>query len=81
MQMNSEKADSGDGELDIDEHLLTIEEVTKRYGTHINVETPCESQGIPADKAKELKAINGPNLLSPAKSTPPILIFFSCLIS
>jgi sodium/potassium-transporting ATPase subunit alpha len=65
--------------VDIDEHLMPIDEVCKRYGTGVNAAKPDQSPGLSESKAKEVLVQNGPNVLSPPKKVHPILIFLHCL--
>jgi sodium/potassium-transporting ATPase subunit alpha len=62
------------GELTIDEHKLTLEELCRRYET--NLET-----GLSTSKAEELLKINGPNALKPPKSTSQWIIFIKTMVS
>ncbi|CAF4018133.1 unnamed protein product [Adineta steineri] len=50
-------------ELDIDDHRLAIEELLQRYGTDSKL-------GLTDEKAKEILEADGPNALTPPKTTP-----------
>jgi len=50
-------------ELDMDEHRVPIEEMYQRLGTNPNT-------GLTKDKAKEILERDGPNCLTPPKTTP-----------
>ncbi|XP_076144053.1 sodium/potassium-transporting ATPase subunit alpha-1-like isoform X1 [Alosa pseudoharengus] len=50
-------------EVDLDDHKLTLEELRKKYGTDLK-------RGLSSVRALEILARDGPNLLSPAVTTP-----------
>jgi len=50
-------------ELDIDDHKVPVEELFRRYGTH-------PEKGLTDAKAAETFARDGPNALTPPKTTP-----------
>lgn len=63
------------------EHLLSLDELCQQLGTSANGQTPTDSQGLSSDKAAQLLAQNGPNLLAPPKKKHPILIYIAHLTS
>ncbi|KAG9294975.1 hypothetical protein G9A89_017769 [Geosiphon pyriformis] len=56
-----------DKNVDIDEHLLPIEQVAERYKIILNMAKPSESRGLDANQAATLLIRNGPNILTPPK--------------
>ncbi|KAI9297033.1 hypothetical protein K502DRAFT_323467 [Neoconidiobolus thromboides FSU 785] len=66
-------------QIDIVEHLLSVEEVIKRYETSININKPAESHGLGEEQIKKGREVYGPNLLSPAKRKHPFVRFLECL--
>ncbi|XP_033027947.1 potassium-transporting ATPase alpha chain 2 isoform X2 [Lacerta agilis] len=60
-------------ELDLDDHKLSIEELEDKYGTSI-------TKGLPSSRAAEVLARDGPNALTPPKSTPEIIKFLKQMI-
>jgi len=50
-------------ELEMDSHKGTIDEITKRLGTNVNT-------GLTTARAAEIMARDGPNQLTPPKTTP-----------
>jgi sodium/potassium-transporting ATPase subunit alpha len=67
--------------VDIDEHLLTDEEVAERYKTKINQNKPGDSTGLTAAQAEQLLQEHGPNILTPPKKRHPFLKYLDCLRS
>lgn len=61
-------------DVDMDEHIISVEELCDRLNT--NVDTGMTA----AQHAKQLE-IDGPNRLTPAKSTPMIVVFLSHLFT
>jgi sodium/potassium-transporting ATPase subunit alpha len=55
---------------DVDEHLLTPEEVAARYGVAINWAQPGQSQGLTAAQVAQLRVKHGSNRLTPPAETP-----------
>ncbi|TPX63790.1 hypothetical protein SpCBS45565_g06340 [Spizellomyces sp. 'palustris'] len=69
-----------DKSLDITEHLMTIEEVQKKYNVDFMPQKPASSQGLStAEAAKRLEEY-GPNQLSPPKKRHPFLKFMDHLL-
>uniref|UniRef100_A0A670K4G1 Sodium/potassium-transporting ATPase subunit alpha n=1 Tax=Podarcis muralis TaxID=64176 RepID=A0A670K4G1_PODMU len=60
-------------ELDLDDHKLSIEELEDKYGTSI-------TKGLPSSRAAEVLARDGPNALTPPKSTPEIIKFLKQMV-
>ncbi|RKP25450.1 hypothetical protein SYNPS1DRAFT_15649 [Syncephalis pseudoplumigaleata] len=67
--------------LDIDEHLMTIEEVCDRYGVTLDQLRPADSHGLNGDRAAQLLEQYGPNVLTPPKRKHPILVYFGFLLA
>ncbi|MBN3293794.1 AT12A ATPase, partial [Polypterus senegalus] len=61
-------------EIDIDDHKLTLEELTDKYETNLVT-------GLTSAKAAEVLARDGPNVLTPPKGTPEIVKFLRQMIS
>ncbi|XP_051787858.1 potassium-transporting ATPase alpha chain 2-like [Erpetoichthys calabaricus] len=61
-------------EIDIDDHKLTLEELTDKYETDLVT-------GLTSAKAAEVLARDGPNVLTPPKGTPEIVKFLRQMIS
>lgn len=59
-------------ELDMDEHKVPIEELYRRLGTD-------PTQGLSPEKAKEILLRDGPNCLTPPKTTPEWVKFCKTL--
>ncbi|KAI1329796.1 hypothetical protein F5Y16DRAFT_365318 [Xylariaceae sp. FL0255] len=68
-------------QVDIDEHLLPIQEVVARYKTDINLEKPDRSSGLTTDKVQEASAQYGANVLTPPKKRHPFLKYLDKLRS
>ncbi|KAM6431610.1 potassium-transporting ATPase alpha chain 2 [Liasis olivaceus] len=60
-------------ELDLDDHKLSIQELEEKYGTNI-------IKGHTSARAAEILARDGPNALTPPKSTPEIIKFLKQMI-
>ncbi|XP_025026535.1 potassium-transporting ATPase alpha chain 2 [Python bivittatus] len=60
-------------ELDLDDHKLSIQELEEKYGTSI-------IKGHTSARAAEILARDGPNALTPPKSTPEIIKFLKQMI-
>lgn len=58
------------GSYNVDEHMMTIEEVAEKYGTNVNAAAPAKSQGLSAEEAARRLEANGLNRLSPPATTP-----------
>ncbi|CAG8536756.1 6103_t:CDS:2, partial [Acaulospora colombiana] len=65
--------------VDIDEHLFSIEKVAERYNVDVNTVKPAESRGLQESQAAQLLATNGPNVLTPPKKKHPIMKYLECL--
>ncbi|KAI7868896.1 hypothetical protein BDF14DRAFT_1789061 [Spinellus fusiger] len=66
--------------VDITEHLLSIEECATRFQTHVDQTKPSDSHGLTLAQAQEILARTGPNVLSPPKKRHPILKYFDCVV-
>ncbi|XP_060643414.2 potassium-transporting ATPase alpha chain 2 [Anolis sagrei] len=60
-------------ELDLDDHKLSVQELEEKYGTSI-------IKGLASSRAAEVLARDGPNSLTPPKSTPEIIKFLKQMI-
>nr|XP_020649929.1 potassium-transporting ATPase alpha chain 2 [Pogona vitticeps] len=60
-------------ELDLDDHKLSIQELEEKYGTSI-------IKGLTSTRAAEILARDGPNCLTPPKSTPEIIKFLKQMV-
>lgn len=60
--------------VNIDEHLMTINEVAARYGTDLNY-------GLTSEQVREKSQQNGLNQLTPPKKTPEIIKFAKLMFS
>ncbi|TLD18358.1 P-type cation exchange alpha subunit of ATPase [Venturia nashicola] len=67
--------------VDIDEHLLTHEEVADRYKTRIDIDKPGDSLGLTSEQAAQMLAEHGPNILEPPTRRHPFLKYLDCLTS
>lgn len=67
--------------VDIDEHLLTHEEVADRYKTRINMGKPGDSLGLTSAQAIQMLAEHGPNILKPPSRRHPFSKYLDCLTS
>ena len=53
--------------IDIDEHLMRLQDVVVRYNTKIEFERPQESRGLTKSQVDQLLLEHGPNVLTPQK--------------
>jgi sodium/potassium-transporting ATPase subunit alpha len=60
-------------EYQADEHLITVDELVKRYNTN-------GDKGLTSEHASDLLVKNGPNILTPPKETPEIIKFLKCFL-
>ncbi|KAK9395032.1 potassium-transporting ATPase alpha chain 2 [Crotalus adamanteus] len=60
-------------ELDLEDHKLSIQELEEKYGTSI-------MKGLTSARAAEILARDGPNALTPPKTTPEIIKFLKQMI-
>jgi sodium/potassium-transporting ATPase subunit alpha len=67
--------------VNIQEHLMTHDEVAEQYKTQINMAKPEDSPGLTSQQAQELLLEHGPNVLTPPKKRRPLLEFWDCLSS
>lgn len=68
-------------QVNVSEHLMTIQEVADRYKTNVNSARPGESLGLTSEQAAQLLIECGPNNLTPPKKRHWILKFWDCLSS
>ncbi|XP_026513695.1 potassium-transporting ATPase alpha chain 2 isoform X2 [Terrapene carolina triunguis] len=69
----SKKTDDLKKELDLDDHKLSKEALEEKYTTSI-------SKGLTSARAAEILARDGPNALTPPKSTPEIIKFLKQMV-
>ncbi|KAL2917749.1 hypothetical protein HK105_202622 [Polyrhizophydium stewartii] len=69
-----------DQKVDVDEHLLPLADIEKRYAVSVNAAKPVSSQGLMATEAAKRLQENGPNQLSPPKKRHPFLRFLDHLM-
>jgi hypothetical protein len=67
--------------VDIDEHLMNLEDVVIRYNTKINMEKPGESAGLTKTQVDQLLLDYGPNDLTPPKTINPFIKYLGYLSS
>jgi sodium/potassium-transporting ATPase subunit alpha len=58
------------GKLDLKEHLWSLEELGTHYSTSFDANSPEESKGLSSEEARKRLQDNGPNRLTPPKTTP-----------
>ncbi|KAI8643322.1 hypothetical protein BD408DRAFT_415049 [Parasitella parasitica] len=74
------KAKESKKNVDITEHLLTLEECAAKYQTDINTKKASDSHGLTAQQAARVLSETGPNQLTPPKKRHPILKYLDCVI-
>lgn len=67
--------------VDIDEHLMSLQDVGIRYNTKIDMEKPGESAGLTKSQVDHLLLEHGPNVLTPPKKRNPFLKYLGYLSS
>ncbi|KAK4186973.1 putative type IIC NA+/K+/H+-transporting ATPase [Podospora australis] len=67
--------------INVEEHLLTPQEVASRYKTLINLEKPADSLGLTSAQAISLAEVHGRNVLTPPKKRNPFLVYIGYLTS
>ncbi|TAQ90786.1 hypothetical protein B7494_g891 [Chlorociboria aeruginascens] len=67
--------------VNIDEHLMSHQDVAERYKTIINMDKPDESFGLTTQRAEQRLDEHGPNILTPPKKRHPFLKYLDCLSS
>lgn len=55
------------GEYDVEEHMLSLEELADKFVTHIDLKDTRNSQGLDMEFAKKRLELTGPNALKPPK--------------
>ncbi|KAF6263646.1 hypothetical protein COO60DRAFT_1698701 [Scenedesmus sp. NREL 46B-D3] len=63
------------GAYEVDDHMVTPEEVAERYNVAVDWKNIGGSKGLTTQQVKELQAKHGLNQLTPPKSTPEIIKF------
>ncbi|KXS21130.1 hypothetical protein M427DRAFT_93562 [Gonapodya prolifera JEL478] len=66
-------------QLDVTEHLMTLEELEAKYQTKFDAAKPANSLGLSAEEAAKRLAENGPNMLTPPPRRPGWLKFLDKL--
>jgi sodium/potassium-transporting ATPase subunit alpha len=67
--------------VDIDEHLMSAEDVAARYKTRIDLKKPGDSGGLTSEAAEQVLGEVGRNVLTPPKKRHPFLKYLDCLRS
>ncbi|KAJ1799891.1 hypothetical protein LPJ59_001508 [Coemansia sp. RSA 2399] len=67
--------------VDITEHMLSIEDVCTKFSITVNQDRPQESFGLSTKQAADLLIANGPNALTPPKKKSSFHKFLICLSS
>ncbi|KAJ1663742.1 hypothetical protein IW140_004656 [Coemansia sp. RSA 1813] len=67
--------------VDITEHMLSLEEICAKFSVKVNPDRPQESYGLGSAQAADLLAANGPNALTPPKKKSSFHKFLLCLSS
>ncbi|ORZ32782.1 P-type cation-transporting ATPase [Catenaria anguillulae PL171] len=65
----------------LDEHKLTLDEICDRYKTAADPSQPASSPGLTPEEAARRLAADGPNQMSPAKTTHPFIKFIEHLLA
>eukprot|EP00882_Tetradesmus_deserticola_P004148 GHRQ01004382.1.p1 GENE.GHRQ01004382.1~~GHRQ01004382.1.p1 ORF type:complete len:221 (+),score=74.72 GHRQ01004382.1:384-1046(+) len=63
------------GAYEVDEHMVSPQEVAQRYNVAVDWKNVGGSKGLTSQQVKELQAKHGLNQLTPPKSTPEIIKF------
>ncbi|KAH6576032.1 hypothetical protein BASA60_004692 [Batrachochytrium salamandrivorans] len=66
--------------VDVNEHLLSLEEVEKKYTVSVDAVKPTVSKGLSPEEATKRLEQYGPNQLSPPKKRHPFLRFLDHLL-
>jgi hypothetical protein len=67
--------------VNVDEHLMSHQDVADRYKTKINLGKPGDSLGLTTQQAEQLLVEHGPNILTPPSRRHPFLKYLDCLRS
>ncbi|KAJ3197145.1 hypothetical protein HK101_005662 [Irineochytrium annulatum] len=67
--------------LDVEEHLMTVEQVCELHKTEVDLAKPASSIGLRAGVATERLITYGPNVLKPPPRKHWILRFMECLLN
>lgn len=67
--------------IDIDEHLMSPQDVAARYMTNIRMDHPGASHGLTSQEAEERLRRYGLNILTPHKTRHPFVKYLICLSS
>ncbi|KAJ2315026.1 hypothetical protein H4R23_000298 [Coemansia sp. Cherry 401B] len=80
-----EKAGANDDDtgknVDITEHLMSLEQVCNKYSVQVSEARPQDSFGLSAEQAARVLAENGPNTLTPPKKKSALQKYLICLSS
>jgi sodium/potassium-transporting ATPase subunit alpha len=80
-KIRNKQAEVESTHVDIDEHLMGVQDVATRYDTKIDLETPQNSAGLTKSQVDQLLLSHGPNVLTPQKKKNPILKYIGYLSS
>ncbi|KAJ2135913.1 hypothetical protein J3F82_006455 [Coemansia sp. RSA 637] len=78
---NNKNADDTAKNIDITEHLLSLEQVCTKYSVQVNAARPQDSFGLGNAQAAKLLVENGPNTLTPPKRKSALQKYIICLTS
>jgi sodium/potassium-transporting ATPase subunit alpha len=67
--------------VDIDEHLMSPQDVAIKYNTKIDMEKPGKSAGLTKSQVEQLLLEHGPNVLTSQKKTNPFIKYLGYLSS
>ncbi|KAJ2077754.1 hypothetical protein H4R24_004941 [Coemansia sp. RSA 988] len=79
--VDSKEASANTKSVDVTEHLLSLDEVCKKYNVQANADRPQDSYGLSTSQAQQLLESNGPNKLTPPKKKSGFHKFMICLMS
>ncbi|KAJ2854100.1 hypothetical protein J3B02_002838 [Coemansia erecta] len=80
-EQEKEKPDEKAKNVDITEHLMSLDEVCAKYSVKVNADRPQDSCGLQEHQAADLLVRNGPNTLTPPKRKSGLHKFLICLSS
>ena len=64
-----------------EDHMLSVAQLSEKYGTDLNVEAIPNSRGLTSQKAAELLKLHGKNALTPPKERSEFVKYFSHLLN
>ncbi|KND04182.1 Na,H/K antiporter P-type ATPase, alpha subunit [Spizellomyces punctatus DAOM BR117] len=65
--------------VDLNEHLLSFEEIQKLHKTSFDARKPVASAGLTPTEVTQRQAEHGPNILTPPKQKSLLLLYLECL--